>query len=390
MKLQKHAFAAITLAPRKKPSALSMGTLRLLLSAVAFMALCFSFANMALAQTATGYSKEAMEQALATKHHYDLYGIHFDFDKAAIKPDSNALLDDIATTLKNYPKWRLRITGHTDSTGDAAYNEELSVNRADAIKQALADRGVDAARLETLGMGEKQPVASNDTPEGQALNRRVELVRLDMRPNIVMLMTDDTGWNDFGCYSLGGAGLGHPTPNVDQIAKEGAVFTNWYGQASCTAGRASFITGRIPIRSALSIVVAPADENYLRKETPTIAEFFQKNGYTTYFSGKWHLGDKPVSYPIEHGFDEMKNFAAYYAGVYTYDYTNKWFHPWFPSYNPEFAKFYQRKREPERMGGRGRPAGQRPRQDHLREICHLRRRAGRQRCQLHQAAREQR
>ena len=113
------------------------------------------------------------------------------------------------------------------------------------------------------------------------------------RPNIVMLMTDDTGWNDFGCYSGGGASLGHPTPNVDHMAKEGAVFTSWYGQASCTAGRASFITGRIPVRSALSIVVAPADENFLRKETPTIAEFFKKNGYSTYFSGKWHLGDKP-------------------------------------------------------------------------------------------------
>ena len=93
------------------------------------------------------------------------------------------------------------------------------------------------------------------------------------------------------------------------------MFTNWYGQASCTAGRASFITGRIPIRSALSIVVAPGDENALRKETPTIAEFFQKNSYSTYFSGKCHLGDKPASYPIEHGFDEMKAFAAYYPGV---------------------------------------------------------------------------
>ncbi len=160
------------------------------------------------------------------------------------------------------------------------------------------------------------------------------------RPNIVMLMTDDTGWNDFGAYSNGGAALGHPTPNVDQIAKEGAVFTNWYGQASCTAGRASFITGRIPVRSALSVVVAPGDENALRKETPTIAEFFKKNGYTTYFSGKWHLGDKPESYPIAHGFDEMKNFAAYYAGVYAYDDTNKWFHPWFPSYNRQFAQYF--------------------------------------------------
>ena len=160
------------------------------------------------------------------------------------------------------------------------------------------------------------------------------------RPNIVMLMTDDTGWGDFGAYSGGGASLGHPTPSVDQLAKEGATFTSWYGQASCTAGRASFITGRIPIRSALSIVVAPGDENHLRKETPTIAEFFKKNGYTTYFSGKWHLGDKPDAYPTEHGFDEMKHFAAYYAGVYAYDNTSKNFHPWFPSYNPHFADMF--------------------------------------------------
>ena len=118
------------------------------------------------------------------------------------------------------------------------------------------------------------------------------------KPNIVMLMTDDTGWNDFGAYSGGGAALGHATPNVDRLAKEGAVFTSWYGQASCTAGRSSFITGRIPIRTALSVVIAPADENVLRKETPTIAEFFKKNGYATYFSGKWHLGDKPEAYPI--------------------------------------------------------------------------------------------
>src|ERR1700755_2491072 len=162
------------------------------------------------------------------------------------------------------------------------------------------------------------------------------------RPNVVMLMTDDTGWNDFCAYSGGGAGLGHPTPNIDRIAKEGATFHNWYGQATCTAGRASFITGRIPIRSALSIVVAPGDENRLRKETPTIAEFFQKNGYSTYFSGKWHLGDQPKFYPIEHGFDEMKEFAAYYTGVYTYDDTENFAHPWFPKYNAEYWAMYQK------------------------------------------------
>ena len=162
----------------------------------------------------------------------------------------------------------------------------------------------------------------------------------EKRPNIVMLMTDDTGWSDFGAYSGGGAALGHPTPNVDRIAQEGAVFTDWYGQASCTAGRASFITGRIPIRTALSIVIGPGDRNYLRKETPTIAEFFRNNGYETYFSGKWHLGDIPESYPTEHGFDEMRHFAAYYAGVYAYTDTDSAFHPWFPSFNPEFMKAY--------------------------------------------------
>ena len=162
----------------------------------------------------------------------------------------------------------------------------------------------------------------------------------DKKPNIIMLMTDDTGWNDFGCYSGGGPALGHPTPNVDRMAKEGAVFTCWYGQASCTAGRASFMTGRIPIRSALSVVVTPGDRNFLRKETPTIAEFFKKNGYSTYFSGKWHLGDVPEAYPIEHGFDEMKAFAAYYPGVYQYSDTSTWFHPWFPSYNKEYTKAY--------------------------------------------------
>jgi arylsulfatase A-like enzyme len=165
-------------------------------------------------------------------------------------------------------------------------------------------------------------------------------VQTGRRPNIVILMTDDTGWNDFGCYSGGGITLGHPTPNVNRMASEGATFTCWYGQASCTAGRASFLTGRMPIRSALSIVVAPGDPNYLRKETPTIAEFFQKNGYTTYFSGKWHMGDKPVAYFIEHGFDQMKHFAAYYAGVYAYDDTTKFFHPWFPTFNADYMKTY--------------------------------------------------
>jgi arylsulfatase len=176
------------------------------------------------------------------------------------------------------------------------------------------------------------------------------------KPNILILMTDDTGWGDFGCYG-GGANLGHSTPNIDRVAKEGAVFTCWYGQASCTAGRASFMTGRIPIRSALSVVVVPGDENGLTKFTPTIAEFFQKNGYGTYFSGKWHLGDQPKFYPIEHGFDEMKVFGAYYPGVYTYDCTENFAHPWFPKYNAAYwAEFQKIANLYEWEGTAGKPA----------------------------------
>jgi arylsulfatase A-like enzyme len=160
------------------------------------------------------------------------------------------------------------------------------------------------------------------------------------RPNVLVLMTDDTGWNDWGAYLGGGATLGHPTPSIDRLAEEGTLFTSWYGQASCTAGRASLMTGRVPIRSALSVVVVPGDQNGLQAQTPTIAEFFKKSGYKTYFSGKWHLGDKPQFYPIEHGFDEMKHFAAYYPGVYAYNDTSAHMHPWFPSYNAEFAQMY--------------------------------------------------
>ncbi len=82
--------------------------------------------------------------------------------------------------------------------------------------------------------------------------------------------------------------------------------------------------------------------NGLDKDTPTISEFYQKNGYQTYFSGKWHLGDVEKFYPINHGFDEMKHFAAYYPGVYAYSDTAQNAHPWFPKYNKEYWDFYQK------------------------------------------------
>ena len=99
------------------------------------------------------------------------------------------------------------------------------------------------------------------------------------KPNIVFIMTDDVGWGDLGSYG-GGVMRGAPTPNLDRIAAEGMRFVNYYGQASCTAGRASFITGRIPIRTALSLVLVPGDPDHLTPDTPTVAQFLKAGGYT--------------------------------------------------------------------------------------------------------------
>ena len=142
------------------------------------------------------------------------------------------------------------------------------------------------------------------------------------KPNVVVLMSDErAGWTWAPTPGAEGpsatrlrTSIASPRRgrDVHELVRPGQL----HGRPGVVQHRAH------SIRSALSIVVAPGDENYLRKETPTIAEFFKKNGYSTYFSGKWHLGDKPDSYPIEHGYEDMKQFGAYYPGVYTYSYTN--------------------------------------------------------------------
>jgi len=151
------------------------------------------------------------------------------------------------------------------------------------------------------------------------------------KPNVILIITDDMGWGDPGSY---GFDRGIKTPSLDRMAAEGIRFTNWYGEASCTPGRAAIQTGRLPIRSALTVALGPGSQNKLLKENRTIAEFYRDNGYQTYFSGKWHLGDTEDSYPINHGYDEMKHYVSYYAGIYAY--TNAELHPSFPRDNEQF------------------------------------------------------
>jgi outer membrane protein OmpA-like peptidoglycan-associated protein len=129
--------------------------------------------------TAGASMKSAMEQSLKTLRSYDLYGIHFDFDKATVRPESAALIKEIAVTLKNNPTWTLHINGHTDSIGSPEYNQKLSSERAAAVAAAIVKQGITPNRLQTEGFGEAKPKGDNATLQGRALNRRVELLRTD-------------------------------------------------------------------------------------------------------------------------------------------------------------------------------------------------------------------
>jgi arylsulfatase A-like enzyme len=123
------------------------------------------------------------------------------------------------------------------------------------------------------------------------------------RPNILVIMTDDVGVWNISAYHRGM--MGGRTPNIDRIAQEGALFTDYYAQQSCTAGRAAFITGQHPFRTGLLKVGLPGSPRGLQKEDPTIAELLKPQGYATAQIGKNHLGDRNEFLPTVHGFDEF-------------------------------------------------------------------------------------
>ena len=123
------------------------------------------------------------------------------------------------------------------------------------------------------------------------------------KPNILIIWGDDIGWFNISAYNHGI--MGYRTPNIDRIAKEGAMFTDWYGQQSCTAGRAAFITGQSPIRTGLTKVGLPGAKLGLQPEDPTIAELLKPLGYADGQFGKNHLGDRDEFLPTVHGFDEF-------------------------------------------------------------------------------------
>lgn len=123
------------------------------------------------------------------------------------------------------------------------------------------------------------------------------------KPNILVIFGDDVGWFNISAYNHGT--MGYRTPNIDRIAKEGAMFTDYYGQQSCTAGRAAFITGQTPFRTGLTKVGMPGADVGIRAQDATIAELLKPLGYRTGQFGKNHLGDRDEFLPTNHGFDEF-------------------------------------------------------------------------------------
>jgi arylsulfatase len=123
------------------------------------------------------------------------------------------------------------------------------------------------------------------------------------KPNILIIWGDDIGGFNISAYNQGM--MGYKTPNIDSLAKEGALYTDWYGQQSCTAGRAAFITGQSPIRTGLTKVGLPGAPEGLKDEDVTLAHLLKAQGYATGQFGKNHLGDRNEFFPTVHGFDEF-------------------------------------------------------------------------------------
>jgi arylsulfatase A-like enzyme len=123
------------------------------------------------------------------------------------------------------------------------------------------------------------------------------------KPNILVIWGDDIGIWNISRYSLGQ--MGYQTPNIDRIASEGMIFTDYYGEQSCTAGRSAFITGQHPVRTGLTKVGVPGAETGLQPEDPTLAELLKPHGYVSGQFGKNHLGDRDEFLPTNHGFDEF-------------------------------------------------------------------------------------
>jgi arylsulfatase len=179
---------------------------------------------------------------------------------------------------------------------DAASTGSSETAAPQAAPQAAAAPG---------GPQEVQLTKTVYKPHAAALVKTVDVIAegKTKKPNVLVIMGDDIGYWNVSAHARGM--MGYTTPNIDRIANEGMLFTDSYGEQSCTAGRSAFITGQSPFRTGLSKVGLPGADLGLRPEDPTIAELLKPLGYKTGQFGKNHLGDKDEFLPTKHGFDEF-------------------------------------------------------------------------------------
>jgi arylsulfatase len=166
-----------------------------------------------------------------------------------------------------------------------------------------SQRGLDRRNLLLGGTAVAAAGLAASTPTGVAQAQAQQAAPSGRKPNILVIFGDDIGVPQISAYTMGM--MGYRTPNIDRIAREGAIFTDAYGQQSCTAGRASFILGQEPFRTGLLTIGMPGDPHGIQDWMPTIADVMKTQGYATGQFGKNHLGDRDEHLPTRHGFDEF-------------------------------------------------------------------------------------
>jgi arylsulfatase len=159
-----------------------------------------------------------------------------------------------------------------------------------------------------------------ELPEHEAVAAQ-KLARRTRRPNILVILMDDVGWGDFGCYG-GGVAIGAPTPNIDRLARRGLLLTSCYSEPTCTPSRASLATGRLPMRHGLLRPPMYGQPGGLEGEV-TLAQLLSEAGYVTQAVGKWHMGENRESQPQHTGFDDFYGFLSV-SDMYT-----EWRDPYF-------------------------------------------------------------
>jgi arylsulfatase len=215
-------------------------------------------------------------------------------------------------------------------TSSAKHQGQLETQSKEAEDHALSRRNILLGSSALLAIAAMTSTATSQTQK--AAPAPVPATPSGRKPNILVIFGDDVGQTNISAYSFGV--VGYKTPNIDRLAREGMMFTDYYAENSCTAGRSTFITGQSCLRTGLSKVGAPGAPVGLQKGDITIAQALKPLGYATGQFGKNHLGDRDEYLPTNHGFDE------FFGNLYHLNAEEEPERPYWPKDDPAFLKAY--------------------------------------------------